>query len=261
MNNETWKPIPGFSDYSASSCGKIRNKKHRILKSWVTKYGYEMVQTKYRNPVFVHRLVALAFHPNDDLKPEVNHIDGNKLNNYIQNLEWVTKVENLAHARKIGLYKNQPIAVSLASQGSKSRFAKLNETDIPIIFRMKKAGAKMAEIAKVFNMSVSGLEKVVAKKSWKHVVICSAALFYFSSCRNSTPPSIEVCLLSPAGGAACVERDGSHVFKVPSEITNYWCTNQADEAAFAAWAYDASPKATQSAMRKIAQNIHAGESP
>ncbi len=78
-----------------------------ILKNWLTKKGYEKVQLstitgKKRTP-FVHRLVALAFIPNPENKPQVNHIDGDKRNNQVINLEWVTNQENHNHKLKMGL--------------------------------------------------------------------------------------------------------------------------------------------------------------
>ena len=70
-----------------------------------TKAGYKQIQSVLhgsRHTYMVHRLVALAFIPNPENKPEVNHIDGNKANNHYSNLEWVSKQENMDHAKKFG---------------------------------------------------------------------------------------------------------------------------------------------------------------
>lgn len=61
--------------------------------------------------MYVHRIVAAAFVPNQDSKPEVNHKDGDKTNNRADNLEWVTRSENIRHAFKHGLYRTRPIYV------------------------------------------------------------------------------------------------------------------------------------------------------
>ena len=82
-----------------------------------------------------------------------------------------------------------------------------------------------------------------------------ALVLLLSGCRNSKGPLIEVCILNPGGGANCTEVDGSHVFKLPSELKNYWATNQSDMVKFASWCNDATPEETQAAMKLIkAQN-------
>ncbi|WP_242227195.1 NUMOD4 domain-containing protein [Bacillus cereus group sp. BfR-BA-01315] len=108
---EIWKDIEGYEGYyQVSNTGKIKNKRNsRIRKNCLTKYGYLNVQLLIsgKDKTFqVHRLVAQAFIPNPNNKTQVNHIDGNKLNNNIDNLEWVTPKENMKHAWDIGLYKD-----------------------------------------------------------------------------------------------------------------------------------------------------------
>lgn len=95
--------------YQISNLGNVKGKKC-ILKQFVNQRGYFAVslskedkRTSYR----VHRLVANAFIPNPDNKPQVNHIDGDKSNNKAENLEWLTQSENMKHAFRIGLCNNK----------------------------------------------------------------------------------------------------------------------------------------------------------
>ena len=79
-----------------------------FVKPVVSKDGYLRVRlnsTVKNTMYFVHRLVAQAFIPNPDNRPQVNHIDGNKLNNDVSNLEWVTAKDNIHHAWSVGLSK------------------------------------------------------------------------------------------------------------------------------------------------------------
>lgn len=102
MDSELWREIPGFEGYEVSNQGVVRTNKLRkgIMKTRINNDGYEVVEVqkdKQRYFTTVHRLVALAFIPNRDDKPEVNHIDGVKENNTVSNLEWVSKSENALH--------------------------------------------------------------------------------------------------------------------------------------------------------------------
>lgn len=118
---EIWRDIPGFDGYQASNLGNIKSlekevwnahqmvaRPEKILKPFSDKKGYLRVKL-YKNGSHytkkIHRLVALAFIPNPEGKPEVNHEDGNKTNNRINNLSWATKKENIQHAFKNELIK------------------------------------------------------------------------------------------------------------------------------------------------------------
>lgn len=96
---EIWKDIKGYPGYQISNMGRIWSiKSNNYLSPWKNNSGYRVINIQAANGKrkgeLIHRLVALAFVENPDKKPEVNHIDRNKENNRMDNLEWVTKSEN-----------------------------------------------------------------------------------------------------------------------------------------------------------------------
>ena len=108
MNIE-WKTLDIIPNYLISNKGVVINKKTgKVLKHQLKK-GYhrlELVTLNGRKHFLVHRLVAQAFIPNPENKPQVNHINGNKNDNSVENLEWCTNYENAHHAIKNGLWIN-----------------------------------------------------------------------------------------------------------------------------------------------------------
>lgn len=105
---EKWKVIPDYSDYEISTYGNVRSLKNNAitpLSQATTIHGYKtvMLYNGKRKNITIHRLMAFTFIPNPENKATVNHIDGNKLNNSIENLEWATYKENQNHAFKNGL--------------------------------------------------------------------------------------------------------------------------------------------------------------
>ena len=120
---EIWKDIVGYEGlYQVSNLGRVKSYKRMgtnggILKKSFFKQGYEKTILAKNNKLKTfktHRLVAIAFIPNQNNFPQVNHKDGNKLNNCVDNLEWTTAKENTIHAHKNNLcdytHKMKPIA-------------------------------------------------------------------------------------------------------------------------------------------------------
>lgn len=108
---EKWSPIPD-THYSVSSEGRVRNDETGRIKALGKRHdGYykvDLYSEGSRSSERVHRLVAQAFIPNPNNKPQVNHIDGNKINNSVENLEWVDGSENMIHAYNTGLTMPHP---------------------------------------------------------------------------------------------------------------------------------------------------------
>lgn len=103
-----WLDVSDNSNYSVSSSGLVKRKASDKLCSTRDRKGYlavDLYKDGERKTKRIHRLVAEAFLPNPDNKPEVNHIDGNRYNNDVSNLEWVTSKENCRHAWDNGLMK------------------------------------------------------------------------------------------------------------------------------------------------------------
>jgi len=121
MTQEEWRPVVGYEGvYEISNlgrCKKIKNNVYFLKKAILNKVnGYshfslwENSNKKEKN-FYVHRLVAIAFIPNPKNKRCVNHIDYNRNNNDISNLEWCTHKENYYHSDKIGRMSKPPIGV------------------------------------------------------------------------------------------------------------------------------------------------------
>lgn len=109
---EIWKDIPGYEGkYQVSNFGNVkslnyhRTKNEKFLTGKIDKDGYRVIllsRNQKKKSVSVHRLVAEAFIPNLNNKPEVNHKDRDKQNNVVSNLEWVTSFENTQHCIRSG---------------------------------------------------------------------------------------------------------------------------------------------------------------
>lgn len=173
ITNEYYANLKGYENIYKISCyGTIINvKTHRILTPKYDKYGYLKVgltkdgKQKYK---FIHRLVAETFIPNPDNYPIVNHINGDKTNNHIDNLEWCTQQYNIKHAYRNGLKKG----VSAEHKGSKNPKSKLTEENVLLILNNKRKGIDIRDSYSLFKNQISfkGFENIWYGYTWKHLV-------------------------------------------------------------------------------------------
>lgn len=156
------KKIEDFPNYSITRDGRVwSSKRNKFLSPGLAGKGYPMVILwMYGKPYsrLIHRLLALAFIPNPENKSEVNHMDGNKQNNYLNNLEWATPHENRLHAYRLGL----------AGSGENHHQAKLKQSEVDYIREQYKSGNyTQTRIAKTFGVSTSIISKIINRVKWK----------------------------------------------------------------------------------------------
>lgn len=164
---EIWKEIPGFKDYEASNLGNIRSwknkKKGKLLRPAKNKYGYMHVVLYDENikprPVLVHRAVLSAFMGKNKLI--VNHKDGRKDNNNIENLEYCTYSENSKHSFVIGIQDNK---------GEKHPRAVFTNDDIILIRKLHdEYKLKQTTIAWLFGKNPGQISDIAKRRAWGHI--------------------------------------------------------------------------------------------
>jgi hypothetical protein len=116
----------------------------------------------------IHRLVAMLFLPNLDNKPHVNHINGNKADNRVGNLEWCTASENSKHARDTGLWDKEHHFVK-TSRGEAHPRAKLTAQEVRMIFKRYRMGAKIGPLAREYQVNRTIISNIVNGKAWKEI--------------------------------------------------------------------------------------------
>jgi len=185
---EIWRDIKGFEGkYQISSLGNarslyrwricddgtIKTQKGRML-SIRDAYGYKYFRVYIngkRKNLYVHKELCRAFKEDRDRKNMVvNHIDGDKGNNDLDNLEWCTKSEDVKHAYKMGLVKWQTGGVDWREKAVGERHPRALLTTEKVIEIRKLRGTMIArEIAKLYNVSESTIKDVLLRSTWRHV--------------------------------------------------------------------------------------------
>lgn len=177
MSEEIWQSLPTHPIYEVSTHGRLRrllpNNRYRIIRGSLDRThpdgGYLSItlpnngckgRRKDRN---IHQIVFETFCGAVPLGKEINHKDSIKTNNQLNNLEAVTRRENLLHAIHI-------LKVHRA-RGEKQAFAKLKEKDIPVILSLYGKGEKQKRIAERFSVDISSIHSIVHGKTWRHITV------------------------------------------------------------------------------------------
>lgn len=176
-----WKSVVGFEGlYEVSSCGVVRSVPRIINYADGRKYTYpskvlshninktnsahlvHLYKNSKRTAKTVHRLVMEAHCPNTDYsKAEINHKDGNRNNNTVDNLEWCSRLENMQHGFSTGLINNT---------GSNHGNSIYNEAQIAHVKRLLNSGLSASHVAILSGVKKGTVEQVRQGKQWKHVI-------------------------------------------------------------------------------------------
>ena len=155
-----WQAIPAHPGYFVNPEGEVLGKYGRVLKPQLGTNGYLLVyprvggQSTTRS---VHRLMALTFIPNPENKRDVNHKNGDKLDNHIDNLEWVTHAENAVHG----------FANGLLHRGEAHPNSKLTVENVRTIREIdQRKEMPRYRIAQMFNVDASTISSICNRKSW-----------------------------------------------------------------------------------------------
>lgn len=172
---EKWKKIKDYEElYEISEKGEVRTlcdhfvrnrlykKKGDIVAVCNGAYGYNVCSLRKNgvNKMFkLHRLLAQAFIPNPENKPQINHIDNNRKNNKLENLEWCTNTENEQHKIK---QKRHP-------HGETHYEAKLKNSDV-LFIREYSSESPINDLVKKYNLSRSHIDNIRMGRKWKHLL-------------------------------------------------------------------------------------------
>ena len=162
---ETWKDIKGYEGrYQVSSSGQVKGPR-KILKPFVSRFGYAEVNLHKQGKAkiaLVHRLVAQAFLLNSKGSPCVNHLDGDKGNNCVDNLEWCTHQENTNHAILTGLRD---------TRGENNGYAKLTKFQVGRLRLLKSIfpRIKQKDLGKLFSVNQGHTGKILRRDLWSHI--------------------------------------------------------------------------------------------
>ena len=162
-----WKPVNGFEDYYlVSTSGDVYSIRRKRAMSTFVSCGYAQVELNVGGVAtkhLVHRLVAETFIPNPENLPQVNHADGNKLNNNVDKLEWCTRSENMKHALKYGLAQ---------TMGSTHPTSKLTEQDVKYIksfYKKRDSEHGLSALGRRFGVDHKTIWFIVNGVTWRTV--------------------------------------------------------------------------------------------
>jgi hypothetical protein len=184
---EVWKKIPRFNnEYEISSLGKIRSlkaviirsngkpytRKSKVLKPDTKHSGYCIGAVRVNKKMMsykIHRLVAEMFIPNPEKKPTVNHINGVKSDNRVENLEWNTMLENVRHAHENGhtnVLAGENVGNSVATEKQVLEIRKYVKKQRDI----GNARYGRQKLCDRMGLSVSCVKDIILGRSWKHLL-------------------------------------------------------------------------------------------
>ena len=166
MSQETiWRPIVGYEGlYDISNAGEVRNFRGRILRPQKCTNHYRectLWRDKAPKRFLIHRLVAMAFHPNPLGKPDVNHKDLDRANNAASNLEWATEKENMRHAIALGVIEKRP--------GSLNNRTHLKESTVLEIREKHRNGASTKDLSIEYRTAHSTMSYLLNRRTWTHI--------------------------------------------------------------------------------------------
>lgn len=163
-----WKDVVGYEGlYKVSNTGLILGlKSNTYLKPRNSNLGYPRIclyKNRKKHYLSIHRLVAIAFLSNLNNYPEVNHKDGNKENNKVENLEWTTSSENIKHAFKLKL--------RIPLKGEDCPNSKLTEKQVKEIYSLAhNSNLTQKQIGQKYNIRQTTVLKIKKKQRWKHIL-------------------------------------------------------------------------------------------
>lgn len=143
----------GYPGYQIADCGLVYSEKRKKwLKPYANHSGYYRIHLNNQAQASVHRLVAMAFIPNPENKPEVDHIDNDPSNNSVENLRWANRRENLEHEFESG---------GLATL--------MSEKDVHLVCQRLEEGVGCSEISRIYGFSYDAVYQIKRGENWKHI--------------------------------------------------------------------------------------------
>ena len=165
--SELWKPIDGFPRYEVSNLGRVRSNQRttpHVLATPLSKKGYPTVCLRHKRKqanLLVHRLVLTAFKGVCPESHECRHLDGDKTNNCVDNLEWSTHKTNC----------EDQLTHGTSLRGERQHLSKLNDRKVRIARSLRKLGFTFPRLAEIMGVTTCTIRDAVVGNTWKHIAI------------------------------------------------------------------------------------------